>query len=696
MSALARRVLCTLAFALAACHATIEVELPEPVERPGGGVLLAGASRADITPHPGFPMGGHSIGGKIARGWWTRLYARAVYLEDADGSALMLVSCDLWSLPAGLADRVAEILGGEEATAHLGREHLLIAATHTHHSPGNFSSSEMYNAYGSPLSGFDERLFEYLARRIAGAALAAARAAEPAELAFAELSPVEGVARNRSMEAFLRNPEAAGILGENAAIPLPPDPQPALYPDARSRRAVDPRLQALFVSRAAARDELLAAVGFFAVHTTSIGNGLEVYSADLFGAASRLAAGGWRRGDAAPVVAWFNGAEGDVSPVFVEQNRADAVALGRRLSKALTEARERAEPLAAPRLSSALGYYPIAGQKFCDVYDTTRRTAKKPVAGVGALGGAEDGLTLFHDLGWVEGVTGKRTVEQGSKHPAFDPRFLPVELPISITALVARSEAPSEIPLSVHRIGPLWLVGLPGEFTTSAGRRIRTTLEAKADGGPIVLAGLAGEYLSYFTTPEEYEEQHYEGASTLYGPAAMPLVHAKLHELVDEGAEPPRGERRHRAGRRKRFDVDGAGERPYRPLHGLTELVAAPGSGAPAPAPACTWEEPAPRLPKEPDGTERLTPEIAIEVDDGGWRPYREDGAQVDDTGLQLVVTGHAVADAVCWNAVWLAPNASEGRYRYRVRRVDSKTEYSVAFSLPANRSWTSELPLAD
>jgi neutral ceramidase len=47
-----------------------------------------------------------------------------------------------------------------------------------------------------------------------------------------------------------------------------------------------------------------------------------------------------------------------------------------------------------------------------------------------------------------------------------------------------------------------------------------------------VLAGYANEYASYFTTPEEYGAQHYEGGTTVYGPASGPFLTASLAELA--------------------------------------------------------------------------------------------------------------------------------------------------------------------
>jgi len=126
---------------------------------------------------------------------------------------------------------------------------------------------------------------------------------------------------------------------------------------------------------------------------------------------------------------------------------------------------------------------------------------------------------------------------------------------------------PHIIPTQIFMVGQLIVVGLPGEFTTMAGRRVRETVDRVANsqlvGKPaanvksqtntadaatatgsatsvqnsaqssgaaskpegekfqVVLSGLSNIYSSYVTTIEEYEIQRYEGASTLYGPHTL-------------------------------------------------------------------------------------------------------------------------------------------------------------------------------
>jgi neutral ceramidase len=58
----------------------------------------------------------------------------------------------------------------------------------------------------------------------------------------------------------------------------------------------------------------------------------------------------------------------------------------------------------------------------------------------------------------------------------------------------------------------------------------------------VALAGYSNEFLHYFTTPEEYEMQHYEGGSTLYGKYSSNLIKDDLATLAGDiarGAGPP-------------------------------------------------------------------------------------------------------------------------------------------------------------
>ncbi|OWM70620.1 hypothetical protein CDL15_Pgr014293 [Punica granatum] len=90
--------------------------------------------------------------------------------------------------------------------------------------------------------------------------------------------------------------------------------------------------------------------------------------------------------------------------------------------------------------------------------------------------------------------------------------------------------APTILPIQILRLGRLIILSVPGEFTTMAGRRLRKavkeTLISNGNGEfgddlQVVIAGLTNTYSQYIATFEEYAQQRYEAASTLYGPHTL-------------------------------------------------------------------------------------------------------------------------------------------------------------------------------
>ncbi|SPO20031.1 related to neutral ceramidase [Ustilago trichophora] len=108
---------------------------------------------------------------------------------------------------------------------------------------------------------------------------------------------------------------------------------------------------------------------------------------------------------------------------------------------------------------------------------------------------------------------------------------------------------PSIVEVQILRVGRLFILIVPGEFTTMAGRRLKKVVgEAVKKAGlvdegeePIVqVSGPASTYGHYVTTEEEYSVQRYEGASTLFGPhtleAYMDVFSRRLVPALKEGA----------------------------------------------------------------------------------------------------------------------------------------------------------------
>lgn len=95
---------------------------------------------------------------------------------------------------------------------------------------------------------------------------------------------------------------------------------------------------------------------------------------------------------------------------------------------------------------------------------------------------------------------------------------------------------PTIVPTQIFAIGDVLMFGLPGEFSTMAGRRLRSVIQrvtkGKGEEFRSILCGLSNTYTSYVTTPEEYEIQRYEGASTIFGPYTLPIYISQFTNLL--------------------------------------------------------------------------------------------------------------------------------------------------------------------
>lgn len=112
---------------------------------------------------------------------------------------------------------------------------------------------------------------------------------------------------------------------------------------------------------------------------------------------------------------------------------------------------------------------------------------------------------------------------------------------------------PTILPLQLLRVGQLVIIGVPSEFTTMAGRRTREAVKnvlvthGRSQGfnqdTVVVLAGLSNTYSGYTTTFEEYQEQYYEGASTVYGPYTLDAYISKFRQMAMDMATGRRSKR---------------------------------------------------------------------------------------------------------------------------------------------------------
>lgn len=160
------------------------------------GQFFAGASKIDITPSVGTPLGGYSARkGKPSTGVHDELYARALALKD-DEDLLVIVSAELIAIDDHLYSAVFDRVKKTEGFASFGREDLMLIATHTHSGPGGIGVRFLEKI---STGHYDPEVFELVADRIAESVIKACSTLKPARLA-SNSGFIKGLNRNRMVE----------------------------------------------------------------------------------------------------------------------------------------------------------------------------------------------------------------------------------------------------------------------------------------------------------------------------------------------------------------------------------------------------------------------------------------------------------------------------------------------------------------
>lgn len=566
-----------LLLALALLPACSQRYLVAPASQPVqlGGRLAAGVAEIDITPPPGLALFGHGPEGRVATGFLTRLRCQAFVLGK-DTELLALVTCDLGAPSLELHRAVATRL--RKRGVPIGADRLVLMATHTHAGPAHYFGAHNYSGpFGARLTGYDQEVVDFLAERIAETVGGAYRRRAPAcagwsvhsENGSDERGDVKllGLTRNRSYAAFSANLQPrvdqniCGELGDRAFTdPFVKAQSSEIGAERRapSDYAVDRTLSVLRIDTCGAAPVPLGVLAVYGMHPTAIANTNDLYHGDVFGYATRalreLLEAQCPEGQrcARPVVGIANGVEGDVSPSWGYQGPREARRLGGVLARVIEEQQRRARtqprsdfavraayrelvlPCAATETPDVAFYTELCHEPsspLClDSRDEARpRLCRDPLLGTPGAGGAEDGPTRLRVFAQMhEGHRAPHPEANGChthKVPLIAPlksRALPCTGALGYGDELSE-EFPALVPLAVAHLGRAVLLATPAELTTTVGVRLRQRVAAylqrqKADVDHVVITGLSNAWMQYITTPQEYAEQHYEGASNLYGP----------------------------------------------------------------------------------------------------------------------------------------------------------------------------------
>ena len=406
----------------------------------------AGWAKTDITGEPwGVGLMGYGMPGQRGRGLLTRQWARAVVVATPTHRAAYVVA-DIGMFFQAAVDEITDRLAAATA-GRLSAENVVLTATHTHCGPGGHGRHLLYNI---TTLGQHRRTFHRLVDGVVRAVLDAEAALAPAELSLAR-GELRDASVNRSASSFDRNPD-------RDLLPL----------------RIDPAVTLLRIER---DGELRAAVDWFAVHCTSMGNGNRLLSSDNKG----WAAAAWEAAERADrpdfVAAFAQTNAGDMSPNLggsaghgpTDDERDNTAEIGRRqLDAARRLADGPGRPL-TPALDHRLTYVDLGAAQ------TATGPTGRAVLGAAFAAGTTDGIgsPAFHQgLGNRIGAISRALYR---RRPVLAAQQAPKEMLLPAGALGWVQET---LPVQLIRLGELHLLCLPVEVTVMAGARLRAAVAA--------------------------------------------------------------------------------------------------------------------------------------------------------------------------------------------------------------------------
>jgi neutral ceramidase len=433
--------------------------------------LKIGAAVVDYTPEPGLPLMGNYRDDYGARGTHDPLNARALVFEDGAGARTALLVVDICMLDRG---NVAFMRGAIEARCRLRGKDVLICATHTHSGPAPMRLGSLPKA--------EDPAIERFLTRAAGAVAEAERNLRPAAIGIGAASESR-ISFNRR----LRSKDGTTHMNWER-----PDPKTVAGPFS----SIDPEVKVLSVEQ---NGRTAAVAVNFGLHPAILAGDNWLYSADFPGYCSE-ALGRALGDDVVPI--FLNGCCGNVNHLdytdplqgrgFKETQRVGYM-LAAAAQRALRSGKPAADgPVAVSRETVELKRLPISEADYA--------WCRKVLARSGSAPGQVDGLPDEYYA-----VTRARMYE--------------------------KQHEPDPVEVMVLRVGPVGIVGLPGEIFYEHGLAIK-------GGSPAphtLVVELANDAIGYVPTKEAFAQGGYEpgaGAAFHTEDAGERLVASALRQLA--------------------------------------------------------------------------------------------------------------------------------------------------------------------
>ena len=513
---------------------------------------LVGVGKSDITgPSVEIGMLGYGEPSQVAIGIHDRMWARAFLVADADsGKRVAIVSASVAMVYGDVTREVVRRL--QKRYGPLYQEgNLLLLADHTHNGNGGQGGHFLFSM---SVHGYDPDAFEAMVEGIVDAVSQAHESLSPGRVLINK-GELFNASANRSLNAFLRNPEASTL------------------------HSVDPDMVVLrFEQKQGQGSRPVGMLGWFPTHGVSFPMQNKLISGDNKAYAANLMEKEIGHGF---VAAFPQTNAGDMTPnVFLDGTgpgstpEESARIIGKRQYQLGSQLFAEASRELEGEIHWQHEYINFSKQTVPEHLTglSDSITTCSAAAGYAFAAGTRDGRPspwnmLFKDeeksprfpwttiSSWLTGLTPEVSTCHMPKvsllglGAAHNFRYMNVALNTVFGGsmppeIINHSWTPEVLPVSLVQIGDLGLLGVPAELTIVAGHRLKQTVQAEAGERfqELIVAGYANDYSMYITTPEEYQEQLYEGGATLFGPWTLPAYQQVFSRLVGNLLQPGRYE----------------------------------------------------------------------------------------------------------------------------------------------------------
>jgi neutral ceramidase len=492
-----------------------------------------GTGISDITgPADGVGMMGYGEFSQKTGGIHTRLFARAfVVAEPSSEKRVAIVVTDLAMITQAIRLRVNHALQDKFGNRYT-FENTLLTATHNHSGPGGYFDSKFYNF---TIPGKSELNFKKIVNGIVESISIADQKLEPGRILISS-GELTGLTENRSSE-----PYAANTHKEKYSA------------------SIDTQMDLLRFENA--KGEALGELNWFPLHVTSINKHNHLISSDSKGLASIL----FEKEHPHFVAAFANSSAGDVTPIENDQTPKDEYDRAMEVGRAQYRKAKELFNGAKDWLGSGIDYQSVwlnlsTFEELCRPgigYSMVVGATSRPSGLYGLKRGIRSevkgksvALRFPNDMSGFQRFYTRMFALTTRVYTGLWPSdadwFCQSPKPVLVTtASKSPSWTPVVLPFQVLRIGSWALVAVPGEITTMAGRRLRERLteELSAVGvKKVIIAAYSNTYNGYLTTEEEYQFQHYEGASNFFGPKSLQAytkIFGALGRLMAKGEKFP-------------------------------------------------------------------------------------------------------------------------------------------------------------